>query len=183
MFISIQELELRTVEFDQAFAPGEIEFGPEVTQSVPLKAKGRAELLKEHHGGKNIVKDIRVVGDFSTRMQIHCARCLEPVQQEVGDRFDLLYRPIATLKQAEESGISEAESEIGYFKGDGILLEDVLKEQVLLALPARVICSEGCRGLCPHCGINRNTGTCACEEKQSDPRWSALAEMRDKFKQ
>lgn len=183
MFISIPELELHVLEFNESFAPGSIEFGPDIAQSVPLKAKGRAELLKEHHGGKHIVEDIRVVGDFSTRIELRCARCLEPVQQQIGEAFDLLYRPLGALAGGEEAGISEAESEIGYFKGQGILLEDVLKEQVLLALPAKVLCGEGCQGLCPQCGINRNTGTCSCEEKQSDPRWSALENMRERFKE
>ncbi|HVH86930.1 MAG TPA: hypothetical protein VM912_09405, partial [Terriglobales bacterium] len=65
MFISLQELELRKVEFSQQLAPGTLDLGQELRQSGVLNTKGRAELLEEHRGGrKNVVEDIRVLGDF-----------------------------------------------------------------------------------------------------------------------
>ena len=55
-----------------------------------------------------------------------------------------------------------------------LVLEDVAKEQVLLSLPMRAVCREDCKGLCPHCGINRNRETCDCQAAKVDPRWEAL---------
>jgi uncharacterized protein len=183
MFISIHDLELRKLEFAESYAPGVIDLGPDLIQRTPLKSIGRAELLEEHHGGKHHVKDIRLVGDFSSEVELKCARCLEPVVQDLANDFDLLYRPISTIKREEEVSINEAESEIGYYQGDGLLLEDVLKEQILLAVPIRVLCNDDCRGLCPQCGQNRNVAPCNCAEKITDPRWAALAELKDKLKQ
>jgi uncharacterized protein len=97
--------------------------------------------------------------------------------------FDLLYRPLKTVNAPEEIEIKEADSEIGYYQGEGVLLEDVLKEQILLALPLKPLCKEDCRGLCVHCGKNRNAGDCGCTEERSDPRWAALAGLRDKLKE
>ena len=94
MFISLQELEVRKVEFSQQLAPGTIDLGGELRQSGRLSTKGRAELLKEHRGGKNTVEDIRVLGDFSTEIEARCARCVEPVPTRIGGDFDLLYRPL-----------------------------------------------------------------------------------------
>jgi uncharacterized protein len=54
-------------------------------------------------------------------------------------------------------------------------LEDVLREQVLLALPARTLCQPDCKGLCPVCGHNRNEVSCDCVSRQPDPRWAGLA--------
>jgi len=68
-------------------------------------------------------------------VEIYCARCLEPVAQEAGEAFDLLYRPQGVDARGDEVSISRAETEIGYYKGEGLLLEDVIKEQLLLALP------------------------------------------------
>jgi len=80
-----------------------------------------------------------------------------------------------------ELSVTDAEAEIGYYQGDGILLEDVLREQVLLALPLKVTCREDCKGLCVHCGKNLNEGPCSCATVMEDPRWTALREIRSKL--
>ncbi len=183
MFIKVKDLELRKLEFDEALPPGAFELVEDVTQTAPLKAVGRAELIRENRGGKNIVEDIRLVGKFSTEVQILCARCLEPVQNSVAEEFDLIYRPQGVDASGEENSINKAETEIGYYQGDGVLLEDVLKEQILLALPVKQVCDAACKGLCPQCGTNLNTGSCDCASVVSDPRWLALEDIRKKLQQ
>ena len=178
MFISVHELELHEILFKEEFQPQVIDFGPDIQQQHPLKTSGRAELLEEHRGGKNIVRDIRFVGGFETRVELRCARCLDPVIEDLRRDFDLLYRPLGADAAKEEVSISEAETEIGFYKGEGMMLEDVLKEQVLLAVPLKVVCSEGCKGFCPHCGKNLNSELCNCEVSHSDPRWAALADIK-----
>lgn len=182
MFISIQELELRRLDFAETFAPGAIDLGPELTQLAPLATSGHAELLEENHGGKVKVQDIRLIGKFGTRVEQRCARCLEPVTSELENEFDLLYRPAKAVEAGDEIAISDADAEIGFYTGEGLLLEDALKEQVLLALPLKVVCQEDCKGLCPHCGANRNTVSCDCKQEVSDPRWAALAGIKEKLK-
>ena len=120
-------------------------------------------------------------GRVSAELELQCARCLEPVPQEVERKFDLLYRPQGADAGKEELSVTDAEAEIGYYQGEGLLLEDALREQVLLALPLKVICREDCKGLCPHCGTNLNLGQCSCAEPADDPRWSALKEIRSKL--
>jgi uncharacterized protein len=51
-------------------------------------------------------------------------------------------------------------------------LEDVLREQVLLALPMQRVCSDVCKGICPACGKNRNETECDCKLESHDDRWS-----------
>src|SRR5947208_2062478 len=126
MFIKVQDLELRKLEFGESFVPGVIDLGSDVIQRTQLAAKGRAELLEEHHGAKQIVQDIRLVGDFFTRVELKCARCLEPVLRDLAEDYDLLYRPLSTVKTAGEFEISTADGEVGFYKGEGLLLEDVL---------------------------------------------------------
>ena len=74
--------------------------------------------------------------------------------------------------------MSDDESEIGYYEGEGLVLEDVLREQLLLAVPMRVVCREDCKGLCPQCGSNLNTGKCECPPGPSDVRWAGLKELK-----
>jgi uncharacterized protein len=114
-------------------------------------------------------------------LELDCARCVEPVAQDITREFELLYRPLGADAGRDALSVTDAEAEIGYYQGDGILLEDVLREQVLLALPLKVTCREDCKGLCVHCGKNLNEGPCSCATAMEDPRWTALREIRSKL--
>ena len=181
MFLDIQELERRPIEFKEEFQPGVLDFGEDLRQRTPLHASGRAELVEEHHGKHQIIKDIRLRGQLSAGFELQCARCLEPVKQDVQRDFELLYRPLGADAGRDELSVTDAEAEIGYYQGDGLLLEDVLREQVLLALPLKVTCRVDCKGLCPHCGKNLNQEQCSCSTAVEDPRWAALKEVRSKL--
>lgn len=181
MLIRVRELEVRKLEFEEDYQPGQIEFGPEFRQVGPLHSDGRAELVVEHRGHGQDVEDIRLIGKVVAQLEFSCARCLEPVAHKVDRSFDLIYRPQGVDRRADEVAISEAETEIGYYQGEGLLLEDALREQVLLATPVRALCREDCKGLCPQCGRNLNAETCDCEQRLNDPRWDALNDIKKKL--
>ncbi|MBV9339465.1 MAG: DUF177 domain-containing protein [Acidobacteria bacterium] len=181
MLIEIRELEDHALEFEEQIAPGVIDFGREVRQTAHLASSGRAQLVQEHYGKHHVINDIRLSGRFSTKVELACARCLEPIAREVAKQFDLLYRPLGADAGREELSVTAVEAEVGYYEGSGLLLEDVLREQLLLALPLKAICREDCQGLCSHCGRNLNLEECTCREAVDDPRWSALKEIREKL--
>jgi uncharacterized protein len=178
----ISELEREPVEFDLQLPPGTIDFGDEVEQSGPLAAVGRAEVIHEHRGPKEIVADIRLKGRFSGKVLVPCARCVEPVELSLAADFDLIFRPVGADSDAPERSITAPETEIGYYQGDSLALEDVLREQVLLSLPVRTLCKPDCKGLCPRCGANRNHQPCSCDTGPIDARWEALAGLRSRIK-
>ena len=181
MFISLRDLQRQEnqLEFHEEWQPNAIDIGPDLRQTKPLKSDGRATLVEEHHGHRGKILDIRVAGKLLTALEMDCARCLEPVQREVDREFDLLYRPLGVDAGEHEKGVtSAAEADVGYYEGDGILLEDVLREQMILALPMRTVCREDCKGLCPKCGENLNADQCHCEPVVEDPRWSALKDLK-----
>jgi uncharacterized protein len=182
MEFKVSELEKEPVEFDLQLKAGSIDFGDEAEQGGPLAASGRAEVIHEHRGPKDIVADIRLKGRFAGEFQVPCARCVEPVSIPLSAEFDLIFRPIGADSGAPERSISAPETEIGYYQEDSLLLEDVLREQVLLSLPVRTLCKPDCKGLCPRCGKNRNLEACSCEEGPADPRWEALAGLRSRMK-
>jgi uncharacterized protein len=181
MFIEIKDLEHNPIDFKEELAAGVIDLGPDVVQVAPLTTSGRAQLVEEHHGKHEKIQDIRLAGDLATSLQLPCARCLEPVTQGIAHHFDLLYRPQGVDAGREELSVTAAEAEVSYYQGEGLLLEDALREQVLLCVPLKVICREDCKGLCPHCGANLNQGQCSCTEPVRDPRWAALQEIRSKL--
>ena len=181
MFLDIKDLELHPLDFEEEFQPGVIDLGGEATLRTPLKASGHAEVVEEHHGKHEVIKDIRLRGHLSAGLELQCARCLEPVAQDIRRDFELLYRPLGADAGRDELSVTDAEAEIGYYQGEGLLLEDVLREQVLLALPIKVTCREDCKGLCPHCGKNLNQEQCSCSVELEDPRWAALKEVRSRL--
>jgi uncharacterized protein len=181
MFIKIKDLELRKILFDEDLQPGAIDLGPDVQQKRAVHVAGQAELIRENRGSRVVVEDIRVVGKLSTQLEMRCARCLDPIKRDLSEAFDLIYRPQGVDAAGAEVAISSAETEIGYYQGQGLLLEDVLKEQMLLALPVKEICSTECKGLCPQCGRNLNAEQCDCVTTMPDPRWAALEDIRKKL--
>src|SRR6185312_17026462 len=115
MFISLEQLQREPVEFRETYAPGAVELISELQQTAPLVSSGRATLLEEHQGSKQVIQDIRVVGELSTRVEVACARCLEPVARDIERQFDLLYRPQGTDAGREEISVTTAEAEISYY--------------------------------------------------------------------
>jgi uncharacterized protein len=181
MEFTINELEREPEDFDLKLSPGALDFGDEAEQTGPLAVTGLAEVLHENRGPKDIVADIRLKGSFEGLFLIPCARCIEPVETTLKAEFDLIFRPADADHETGERAISADETEIGYYLKDSLLLEDVLREQVLLSLPAKTLCKPDCKGLCPRCGQNRNLEVCSCDEGPKDPRWEALAGLRGRI--
>ncbi|HEX4008054.1 MAG TPA: DUF177 domain-containing protein [Acidobacteriaceae bacterium] len=181
MLITLLELEREPVQFDLHLAPGIIDFAEEATQIGDLAVQGSAEVLHEHRGPKEIISDIRTRAEWQGTFEVPCARCLDPVRHALGGDFDLLFRPLGADAGPADRSLAAPDTEIGYYQEEGLVLEDVLREQVLLSLPARSLCRQDCKGLCPRCGRNLNSESCSCEETPSDPRWSALSELRSRL--
>ncbi len=171
MFISLQQLEHHPVRFNLDVPVGQIDFDSKLTQSSALHAEGSAQLLNHSLG------EIRIRGKLKVAMQAMCDRCLEAAVFPIEDEFDLVYMP------AEESGAGEDEIDqggidVGFYEGNGLALNDILREVVLLALPMQLVCREACKGICPVCGQNRNQRDCGCHAEAVDDRWSKLKDFR-----
>jgi uncharacterized protein len=118
----------------------------------------------------------RIDGRISAGGTLACSRCLEPVSWQVDDSFAVEYR--RAHPDDEEVELTDDELDVAFLDGDVLDLGEVAAEQLLLALPMRIVCDEQCAGLCPRCGANRNRdGACVCEP-EADPRWDALREIK-----
>ena len=171
MFISLQQLEQKPVQFKLEIPTGDIEFGGAIEQSSVLNAEGSAELISHSLG------EIRTAGKLDVTMAAVCDRCLESTQFPLKMPFDLVYVP-ANGSGGGETEVDEAAIEVGFYEGAGIELNEVLREVILLALPMQFTCSEECKGICATCGQNRNQVDCKCEAKPVDDRWNGLRNLR-----
>ena len=166
MFITLQELELHRVEVSETYRPGALDFGEvEFRQAEPLTVNAEAELAG---------KEIRVHGHISGVLEAACDRCLEQMRIPVEYDFDLPYRPMEEIALEEEVEVGEDELMVGFFPGDGVNLDDVVREQVLLSVPMKMVCRPDCQGLCPVCGANRNVKQCGCSLQHEDSPFAFL---------
>ena len=110
-------------------------------------------------------------------MAADCDRCLEPARFPIDADFALYYRPVAE-GYGDEKEIDSGEAEMGFYEGDGVELNDVLREFILLTLPMQRVCRESCKGICPICGQNRNQKECHCHAETTDDRWAALKSLK-----
>jgi uncharacterized protein len=173
MFLSINEMELRKVAFDQTYPPGEIQFlDQKLRQAGPLRVVGAAEVLPHGQG------EMRIQGRLSVRIEAECDRCVERIASYPLElTFDLFYQPLKDSPEGAEVALKSGESEVDFYEGDGLELEDVLREQILLVLPMQRVCSEECKGICLVCGQDRNLVECGCQAKAPDDRWAALRDL------
>ncbi|MEP7354547.1 MAG: DUF177 domain-containing protein [Acidobacteriota bacterium] len=176
MFFHVRNLEQKPVPFDVELpdtgsANGGIDFlEPDLHQKGPLHASGQAAFVLGS-------EEIRVTGRLKVTMQVECDRCLEPGFHPIDSDFEMVYRPVAE-GYGEEISVDESEADLGFYQGNGIELNDVLREYILLALPMQRLCKEDCQGICPVCGQNRNLNPCTCEVRPTDPRWAALKSLQ-----
>ena len=166
VLITLRELELHRVVVSKAYAPGNLDFrSADFRQATPLQVDATAELVGP---------EIRVRGHLGTRVETSCDRCLGQVEIPVDRDFDLFYRPMKSIAREEEVEVPDDELEIGFYSGDGIQLADVVTEQVILAMPMKVVCRPDCLGLCPTCMADRNRVACNCAAPEKESPFASL---------
>ena len=105
-----------------------------------------------------------------------CARCLTAFPLDVGTDFSVVLTPEERL--SGEIELAPGDLTQSFYSGTEVDLTRLVYEQVLLALPTRPLCDEECRGLCPQCGVNRNTAECSCTVESGDPRLAVLRGLK-----
>jgi uncharacterized protein len=125
-------------------------------------------------------------GTFRGELTVACSRCINPVTLSIDEKLRVTFMPRHEIPDDEEAdaasddeGPEVAEEDIDVFPFDGerIDLEPVFREQFVLAIPFAPLCAETCKGLCPQCGIDRNTASCTCEPP-IDPRLAPLKGLK-----
>ena len=108
---------------------------------------------------------------FTVRLHGPCYRCLGDAVLEV---------PIAAREYQAESP-EDDEMTTQYVTGGNIDLSGWARDAVALALPDKILCRADCAGLCPVCGVDLNREPHTHEGSEADPRWAALAELKDRL--
>jgi uncharacterized protein len=111
---------------------------------------------------------ILLQGQLHVGIQGECYRCLEPVLSDAEITVEELYG--YPVPKGSEFAIHD----------DGILdIAPLLRAEALIISARGLLCRPDCKGLCPECGANFNTGTCACAFNAVDPRFASLRHLLD----
>ncbi len=120
----------------------------------------------------------RVAGQVTGEIELACSRCLEPFRMPIASDFDLRYVPRTENIGEGEREVEEDDLATAFYDAEQIDLSHLIMEQFQLAVPMKPLCKDACRGLCPQCGTNLNTGSCDCNPAWEDPRLAALRALR-----
>jgi uncharacterized protein len=142
-----------------------LELGGQRYVAVPEKPEAAFTLTQTSSGLLlELELDVRLVGP--------CVRCLD----DAGLSLNVKSREY----QATNPGESD-ELKTPYLADDRLDLSAWSRDAIALALPDKILCRPDCAGLCPVCGRNLNREPHEHAEAPVDPRWSALAELRDRL--
>jgi len=170
MRFEIERLTERPELFAHTYAPEELALEAEGARLVaPAEVEGKASRKGQ---------EVRLRGRIRATVEARCDRCLKPAVFPVETDFDERYVPAGDEVKTEETELHPDELSFSVYHGEALDADELVHEQILLALPARLLCREDCAGLCPGCGADLNSETCNCRRDEVDPRWAALAAMK-----
>jgi uncharacterized protein len=106
---------------------------------------GRARLTRTSEG-------ILVHTEYAAPVTLECARCLEPVEADVEGSFDEEFLPSTDIRTGLPLAVPREEDQPLINEHHEIDLDEVLRQNILTALPLAPLCDAACPGLCETCG-------------------------------
>ncbi len=139
----------------------EYEFVPEDCAEIAVaRVKGSV---------KNQTGIVSLTAEVSFLIDALCDRCAAPVKEE--NTIDISHILVSQLNDSDNDNFFLIDSM--HFN-----LDELIREDILLSLPTKILCRDDCKGLCPYCGANLNEKQCGCK-KPVDPRLEALKKFLD----
>jgi uncharacterized protein len=132
-------------------------------------------------------EDLLLEGEVQGSLPLECGRCLTRYRHALREPFRLVLEPAGVRQPSDPEGAEALarygmclaeELEAGWYRGSEIDLSGFVHDVVCLALPVKPLCREECKGLCPRCGADRNTGPCGCPETPGDSPFAVLEALR-----
>lgn len=170
MIIELFSIKDSPHKFEFSLEPAEIELEQENVKLIEtITTTGKLT--------KGIAR-IDVEGQISTKAEIDCTRCLQSFEKDFEIPFKASFIAPEHFTAEKEAELNESDLDVSVYEDNKIDLTELVREQIILNLPEQIFCREECKGLCAKCGENRNLIDCKCEEKEIDPRWAALKNLK-----
>ena len=174
MIVDLQNISRTPRQFDLTFQPDWWR-----GDSGDIRIQGLEGPLEVHltiiRDGERFVIDGRLEGSLC----LVCDRCLETYPFSLSHNFRLsLALPERWESDEDETELTIEDLVVGFISTTKIDLDDIIREQIYLALPIKALCADTCAGLCSRCGVNLNRETCRCSENSGHPAFLKLKELQ-----
>jgi uncharacterized protein len=150
----------------------------EGTTVDPTDQEGRLELRLSKSG-----TDVVVRGKLEARVTAPCARCLEPAPVAVSETISALAVPAATVRDpsggrrgGDDDDLSPDQADFIAYDGETVVLDDLVRDELLLGIPMIPLCSEACAGIQPRTPPEEPQGAAVDEV---DPRLRPLLRLKN----
>lgn len=146
---------------------------PELLALAPVEFRGR---LTKSEAGFIVTGTVRFSGSVA------CSRCLAPVTFEGEETVSWVFSPAPDPKHGpsqEEILLGRDDFDVVHYREPRIHFDPFIEEELQLEIPLKALCRESCKGLCPTCGVDRNSATCACTPGE-DSRWETLKVLTER---
>ena len=133
--------------------------GQDIVFETPFYLKGAV---------KNIAGVLYLELEANVSFKTQCARCLDSVS---------VHHSFTVSEIFSKTELSDVEDDVTVLESGNIDLSEIVDRAFVGSLPINFLCSEDCKGLCPHCGIDLNHESCLCADDNTDPRLAALKQF------
>ena len=146
MRIEIDSLDSSSGAFTHVYRDNELDLDDERVRLLePPDISGQVK-----RKGDGVILNGRLVA----KVEVDCDRCLQSVEVPVSSEFTVQYVTEADYGLPHAAELGEADLGLSVFDGDSIDVDELVREQVLLAVPTRALCGEDCKGFCSVCGAD-----------------------------
>ena len=170
MIVELASIGKTPKTIEETFGPAEIDLsGESVSLRSPARFAGEAV---------QVANRAHIRGRLTADLELDCTRCLEPVEQHLDIPFDSAFVDASDETDFTETEVTDEALDESLVENGVVDIAEVVREQILLAVPDQAFCREDCKGLCPKCGTNLNLIDCKCSDDDIDPRWAALKDIK-----
>ena len=112
---------------------------------------------------------VTLTADTVLEYETVCDRCLKPLSLKLQKQFT--HTLVSALNDEDNDDFILVEDM--HFD-----LDELLREDILLNIPTKELCTPDCKGLCPMCGADLNVAACSCKPPV-DPCLAVLQSLLD----
>ena len=170
MKIDLKRTDNAPVAFDLKIEPDDIKLDSDLA-----RVNGVVNVAGTVSNGEDITI---IEADVSAPIVIDCSRCLKEIPESRELSFRTAYSLSEDLEEEQEVELDLDDLELSISDEDEVDLIDIVREQIILNLPAHPLCKQDCKGLCEVCGGDLNKVNCNCKQEETDPRWAALKDLK-----
>jgi len=179
--VPVSTLDAGGKSFDFVIRPTWLRGALEETDANATDSEGRLDVRLSSSG-----TDVVATGRIVTSIEVPCARCLGPARVEISHDFSVLFVPAASAGGSKKSTdddeiVASDEADTAPFDGDTVVLDDFVRDEILLETPMIPLCSESCPGMSPSPGTDADKAN-ASAEKTVDPRLLPLLRWKTQKK-